>query len=345
MDTKDTNTHPPDTEARAEIQATVARLVEIQRTRKLSDRQMVEEYPDLGSPKTWRQRLVSGILEGLKQDRLLVKMRRLAQVLDGGSPDEVFYPDAPFAREMMGRLTYLERQTNDRRILACLAANGTGKSSFARWAVAQSRSTRAIVRMLPTWRNKPLHICLGIVRSLGGDLETTSPSIAEREVITMLRGQTRTLFLDQAHEGGVQLMHLLRGFVDETPARFVYLAYHTAFRLVLTSSADAHVEAQAFMGRCVKPIFDTYKGGTIERDVAFYLERTAGIKRDTAASISSRCTRALRSGTNLRLLDDAIAAARSASDDDEPEADKIVADVYRLAGIDPQSTPVTREES
>lgn len=328
-----------------EIRAIVARVDEVQKARKLSDRQLVEEYPDLGSTKTWRQRLLAGNIAGLNPDRLIVRLRRIAQILEGGTPDELFFPDSPFATEMRARLGFLERQTSDRRILACLAANGTGKSSFARWAVAQARASRALVRIRPTWRNKPLHICLGICRALGSDLDTTSPAVAENEVVALLRGQPRTVFVDQAHEGGVQMMHLLRAFVDETPARWVYLAYNTAFRLVLSSTTDAHVEAQAFLGRCCKPIFDGYKAGTLDRDVAFYLERVAGMKRDTASSVAGRVTRALRQSTNLRLLDDAIVAARAASEDDEAGADRIVSEVYRLAGLEPQAAGIERGEA
>lgn len=332
------------TDPREEIRGIVARLEDVQRTRKLSDRQLVDEYPDLGSTKTWRQRLVSGAFGDLNLDRLLGKLRRISQILDGGTPDEVFFPDSPFASEMRARLGQLERQTTDRRILACLAANGTGKSSFARWAVAQARSTRAVVRVRPTWRNKPLHICLGIARALGSDIDTSSPAVAEAEVVNLLRGQPRTVFVDQAHEGGVAVMHLLRGFVDETPARWVYLAYNTAFRTVLASSTDAHIEAHAFLGRCCKPIFDGYKGGVLDKDVAFYLERTAGMKRDTAASVANRITRALRMSTNLRLLDDAIVAARAASEDDEAAPDLVVSEVYRLAGLDPRAAALAGKE-
>lgn len=337
MDTH-TPTHPPTHSERAQqITAIVARVAEVQRARKLSDRQLLEEFPDLGSTKTWRSRLLTGQLSGLNPDRLLGRLRRVAQILDGGTPDEVFYADAPFARELRARLGLLERQTSDRRILACLAANGCGKSSFARWAVAQARASRAVVRCRPTWRNRPIHICLGIARALGSDIETSNPAQAEETVVNLLRGQPRTVFIDQAHEGGVAVMHLLRAFIDETPARFVYLAYNTAFRLVLTSTTDAHVEAQAFLGRCVKPIFDAYKAGTLAEDVAFHLTRAADLSADTAASVASRVTRALRQTTNLRLLDDAIVAARASDDDDEAAADRIVESVYRLAGLDPRA--------
>jgi hypothetical protein len=311
--------------------AVSGRLQEIQSARRLSDSALVKEYPDLGSAKTWKQRLLAGNFAGLNLPRFHTKLLRIQTILDGGTPDETFYPDAPFAKEFRSRLQYLERQTNDRRIMLVLAANGTGKSSSARWSVAQKAGSRVSFRCRPTYRNKPLHICLGLARALGSEIETTSPAAAEAECINLLSGQPRTVFIDQAHEGGVAVMHLLRGFVDETPSHFVYEAYNTTYRQVLTSSADAFVEAQAFAGRCVKPFFDLYAGGTLPEDVEFHLRQLAGIPKDVAVSLSKKLTPVLRKHTNLRLLSDAIEAARKANDDDNALPDEIETQVFRLA--------------
>ena len=207
-----------------EIRAITARIAAVQAERKLSDADLLREYPDIGSTKTWRQRLCAGELDELDHDRILAKLRRVAVILDGGSPDDLFIKEMQFAVEMNARLAQLERQTNDRRILVCLAPNGTGKSAFARWAVNQKRSTRTYVRIRPTWRNKPLHLCRGIARALGQEINTSNVADAEEAVINALSGEPITVFLDQAHEGGVALMHELRAFVDETKSRFVYLA-------------------------------------------------------------------------------------------------------------------------
>lgn len=327
--------------------AIVARLVEIQRNRKLSDRRLIDEYPDLGSAKTWKERLVTGTFEGLNLERTVAKLKRIEAILDGGSPDELFFPDSPFALQMRARVGLLERQTNDRRILACLAANGCGKSSYTRWCVAQASEEgkqRAWIRVRPTWRNKPLHLCLGIARALGREVETTNPAEAEEICLELLRGQARTLFIDQAHEGGVTVMHLLRGFVDETPSRFVYLAYATAFRRVMNGSTDALLEAKAFMGRCLKPTFDAYERGTLPEDVTHYLIKVGGLSKDVAAATARQLVPTLQAHTNLRLLDDAITATRMASEDDEAAPDQIIHEVYRLAGMDPKQALAAKEE-
>lgn len=320
----------------SEIKAIVGRLAEIQQARELSDNQLRREFPDIGSTKTWRSRLLAGKFDDINVDRQLLKLRRVAAILDGGSPDEVYYPDMPFSLEMKVRLAKLEHQTNDRRILVCLAPNGTGKSAFARWAVGQKRSTRCYIRIRPTWRNKKVHICTGFAKAMGKSTSTTNASDIEAMVIEgMNEGEPKTFFVDQAHEGGVDLMHEMRAFVDESPARFVYLAYPTAYNRVQTGTTDALIEAKAFIGRCLKPAFDLYKDGIQSRDAQYYLTTVAGLSKSLAESVSARIVPVLRAHTNLRLLDDAISAAESAADANgnwESLADLIVKEVTNMAG-------------
>ena len=319
-----------------EIKAIVGRLSAIQKARGISNGQLLRDYPDIGSAKTWTHRLLPLLageaLEG-NVERALVRLKRVAAVLDGGSPDEEYYgwdqeanggkgDGMGFAGEMMARLKKLEQQTNDRRILVCLAPNGCGKSAFARWAVAQDRANRCYVRMRPTWRNRSVHICTGIARALGLTTQSTNPAEVEQAVIEGLSAQPKTLFVDQAHEGGVQLMHELRAFVDETPSRFVYLAYDTAFKRVQTASTDALIEAQAFLGRCLKPCFDLYRNGILNEDVNFYLRKRGGLSVSQAESVTAKILPALQGHTNLRLLDDAIQAAEAAIEEAKAAPDR-----------------------
>ncbi len=46
-------------EQRTEATAIIQRAIAVQDSRKLTDRRMVTEFPDLGSTKTWRHRLVA----------------------------------------------------------------------------------------------------------------------------------------------------------------------------------------------------------------------------------------------------------------------------------------------
>ena len=331
------------TEQIAEARVTIKRLEAYQRSAKLSDTALVRQYPYLGSTKTWRQRLLGEAWEGMHPERTLQRLRRIAAVMDGGLPDAEFYSQLPFTQELAKRIRLLEEQTTDRRVLVALAPNGCGKTTAARWAVAQNPAERCYCRLRPAWRNKELHIANGIARALGAESDTANAAEAESRLVGLLSGQPRTLFLDQAHEGGPALMHLLRVLVDETPSRFVYLGYDTAYRRVLVATSDALIEAQAFRGRCLKPIFDTYKDGTQERDVAVYLQAAADVDASVAKGISNRLTKVLQQNGNLRLLADAIEQASGDGFEIDPE--QIVRCTLGLAGLDPKAAVAVEDEA
>lgn len=326
----------------AELDRMIRRVEEVQQQRGLSDNALIKTYPDLGSTKTWAERLKPRNYASLRLARWHMLLTRVIAVIEGGLPDAFYSKSAPFHLEMLARLEKLERQTGDRRILCCLAANGTGKTSFSRWAVAQKPIERRVVRIRPTWRNKPFHIYCGIARVFGTEIETTNVARAEETVINLLTksenteqgAHSTTLFIDQAHEGGVALMHILRVLVDETKSRFVYEAYQTAYRQVINGSTDALIEAQAFLGRCLKPVFDLYARGTRYEDVVHYLVTVAELRPAAAESLAAEITLTLNTHTNLRLLDDAIAAAR-VSDGDEPTPATIKSKVFELSGLNP----------
>jgi hypothetical protein len=329
-----------------EAREIVARLQTIQEARKLSDRALVDNYPDLGSPKTWRQRLVTGTGEGINPERTLAALRRIRTIIDGGTPEITYYPEMPFAGEVGARLTLLERSLSDRRILVVLAPNGCGKTTFARWATSKSRTTRAYCRLRPGWKNREVHICNGIAKALGENAVLNSAAEAEERLVSLLSGEPKTLFLDQAHEGGAALMHLLRVLVDETPSRFVYLGYDTAFARVRTSNSDAMIEAQAFLGRCQKPILDKYRDGVGFADIGAFITLAGGVPKAAAGAVAQRLTKVLQHGGNLRLLDDAIMRARASSSDDEVDPETLIKLCYQLANQDPSNVgPEPDEEA
>lgn len=309
-------------------------LDELQRMQKAcgwSDRTMVSRYRQLGSTRTWRQRLCADDLTGLNLERQARQLRELQAQLAGGTPVEVFHSDLPFAKAMDRKLARLEGQSNDRRILVALATTGCGKSAWARHAVAEDRSSRVYVRLRPSCREKKVNICTAICDALGDPAESNGEAATETKVITLLRAMPRTIFIDEAHEGGVALMKLIRAFVDETSARFVYLAYPTEYERVRTANTGSIVEAQQFIGRTMKPIFDDYAAGTTVEDVAVLLQRELGWGRE-ASSVAAEILPSLRRSYNLRLLADAIDEAKAAADE-LPAGPDLITTVQQLSGV------------
>jgi hypothetical protein len=309
-----------DKELRAQVLAVVQRVREIQDTLRLSDRELVARYPQLGSAKSWRERMLTGTLEGLNLRRLAARLGELAQVLDGGTPVDQYLEDLGFAAAMSLKLARLEGQRTDRRILVCLAPTGVGKTVWARRAAHENRATRLYVRANPSWRENLVHICHGILDRMGETPVSAGKKAALDHLIAKLRVEPKTLLIDEAHEGGVALMRILKVLVDETESRAVYLAYGTEFDRVRSATVGALIEAQQFLGRCMKPVFDTYASGTREPDVITYLRRAGGLRGELAV-VAREMLPLLRKNYNLRLLDDAIAEARQRAETAEQDLD------------------------
>jgi hypothetical protein len=274
----------------------------------------------LGSAKSWRERMLTGTLEGLNLRRLAARLGELAQVLDGGTPVDQYLEDLGFAAAMSLKLARLEGQRTDRRILVCLAPTGVGKTVWARRAAHENRATRLYVRANPSWRENLVHICHGILDRMGETPVSAGKKAALDHLIAKLRVEPKTLLIDEAHEGGVALMRILKVLVDETESRAVYLAYGTEFDRVRSATVGALIEAQQFLGRCMKPVFDTYASGTREPDVITYLRRAGGLRGELAV-VAREMLPLLRKNYNLRLLDDAIAEARQRAETAEQDLD------------------------
>jgi len=334
------------TEARLEkMRAIIRRLAEYQEAARLPDTRLVQQFPELGSAKTWRHRLLADNWSSLNIERWHARLLRIAAVLDGRLPDQDFYL-LPFTRAVKAYVEALERTRSDRRIAVVLAPNGIGKTTAARWLVAQGRRSRVYVRIRPGWRDREMSLLNGIARAMGADSDARTLAAAEARLITLLSGEPRTLFIDQAHEGGPALMHLLRCLVDETPSRFVYLGYDTGFRRVRTANTDALLEAQAFIGRCLRPLLH-YPDGVQQADVTAYLQAAADMSRPIASGLAVRITPVLQQHGNLRLLADAAERALTIAErrpDGAGSAELIVDQICYLAGVDPQLTQPDNQE-
>ncbi len=329
-----------------EIEAMAARVAAVQIERGLSAEGLIRAFPDLGSSKSWTHRVLAKDYEHMDLPRWHWRLTRICAILDGGSPEAQFFPEMPFARKLRARLTELEKAGNDRRILVVLAPTGVGKTSTARWLVAARAEERALLRCRPSWRNKLGHLSAGMLDALDETPPSTAPAALEDALVKALTRAPRTVFVDQAHEGGVALMHLLRCLVDETPSRFVYLAYPTAYKAVLHGSSDAMTEAKAFLGRCRKPVFDAYAHGVGVEDVTVWLREAAGLAESAAKSLAAQLAPLAAGLHNLRLLEDALDRAELCENPKAgaTRADKLLHYARSLIGHAPTAAPTASAE-
>lgn len=299
----------------------VARLKQAQATLGLKNRAFIGRFKDdernllLGSTRTW-ERISADDWRDNKPEKWLNRLRQACAQIDGGTPVDEVLVDMPFYVEASNELARLEAQQNDRRIMVVLCPTGTGKSVWGRSKVSEARATRTYLRAQPGWRENGIAICAGFLEALTG--ETKKHNEGYHDLLSKLRGylssKIMTVFMDEAHEGGIELMKIVRYLVDETRTRFVYLAYPTEYQKVVSATSGSLTEARQFIGRALKPIFDDYMEGTKVEDVTAILKR-AGFRSDTKLLAQEITPRILRS-EGLRTLDDAMDLARSRADED-----------------------------
>jgi hypothetical protein len=241
----------------------------------------------------------------------------LCAKFDGlGSFDEsTFLDKLPFAKAMNAEFSRLLASARDRRILICLAPEGVGKSWWG--SKVQTRTDRNMfyVRINSGWKDKQLDILQGTASVLGVD-EHWRNGRQFRGITTVLKNMPDAVIIfDEAHLGGVAMLKVLKDLVDETPARFVYLAYPTQFDSVRNSSDNAMAEVRQVFRRCLRPVFDDYRDGVQAEDVQVFLAHQGVANNAILAEGAKTLVPILQRNGNLSLLQDAVEDAQAEAED------------------------------
>jgi hypothetical protein len=257
--------------------------------------------------------------------------------LYGGARSTKFFKGMPITEALDSELDRLEAAANDRRCLPCLAPTGVGKSVFIHAAIKEDPASRFFAAAHPGWRNSMTNICCGLIAAIGETQSCYLGNAAALDKLTaLLSSPARTIFIDEAHDGGIILMRIIRHLIDRTPTRFFYAGYPTEFDAVRSATAGAVTEAQQFLGRCQKPIFEDYRDGTSPEDVAYYLNQALGFDlKGDAATVAEQITPILQRRYNLRLLDDAVEMCEIAAqkEDTEVTPEQLIKKLKKLASL------------
>jgi hypothetical protein len=322
----------------AKINGLIDRIEAHQKSLKATDAEFVGKYPQfLGSAKTWRDRLCKRQFAdfGKNLPRWERKLENFVAEIDGRSFVEVYFEQMPFSQRMDGMMATLVAQRTDRRCGVCLSPTGVGKSVWARHTLQGDPRGVAYIRVNESWRDSRMQIAAGMAKGLRCPAnEQPSAASSLNQVIEALRNNPLTVILDEAHEGGILLMKLVKTLIDETSARFVLLAFPTTWRRMMSASDDARAEATQLFGRTLKPVFDDYSEGLRQNDVAMYLRLSTGLG-DEVDQLAKDILPLVRANGNLRLLADAVEGAQRQADvTEEPvDSDLIRAHVTALCPV------------
>ena len=287
------------------LETSVDRIRRHQQALGLNDRDFVARYRQyLGSEKTWRNRLCEGSYGDMNVARRLEQLKAMVASIDGGSRLTGIYEDMPVYAGFMARYTLLQGNQTDRRCMVMLAETGCGKSVCARSVYQDNPRDVVYLRCRPTWKNRQLRIVNGLARSLGMPDGGVADEVLDR-VIEQLKAQPRTLIIDEAHDGGLTLLKLVKCLIDETPSRFIIIAFPTLWNELIRSSSGAWSEARQLYGRTIKPIYDAYADGTTTADIACMLRHSLGFNGDSI-DVAREIHSIVKGNGNLRLLADVI---------------------------------------
>jgi hypothetical protein len=305
-------------EQQEKIGKLIERLEKHQAALKLNDVQFVARYRrHLGSTKTWRERLCARSWSELGNalDKWERKLTLFCAELDGGTAISEFYKDLPIVQYGFAMYQLLQGQQNDRRCVFIIGPTGVGKSCLMRKLFNDNVTRSVYLRAHKGWHESMMRIAIGLQRAVGSS-EAAGGAATFDNVLEQLRSNPITLLIEDAHEGGVLMLKLIKTIIDETSCRVMVGTYPTAWNRLINSGTDAVSEARQLIGRTIKPINTAWmKGITIEDVIAFIKAACPEQCRGEARGLADRLTPSLRKYGNLRLLDDGIELARDNADE------------------------------
>jgi hypothetical protein len=312
-----------------------------------SDQAFCRKYSRyISTPDLWRRRMIGGQFEEISPKRLPL-LRALLEVLRGGSNKGDTYADLPFYRDFQRGIEKLESQDNDRRIFCVLASIGVGKTRACVGALRPEEKgdwERILITVPITWRENKGAILHGIARALGCDDPNRGADPTLASIVSTLTSRP-TLIFDEAHQGGVMLMRIIKDIVNASTARAVYVALRTEYARVIGATSANLIEARQFIRRCMTPVFDAYADGTVAQspcededddagDVILFIEHRTKWERKISEALAERIIERLRLSGNLSTLADAIdlAKIRAAKSGSRLTPDDVETAVTRICG-------------
>lgn len=275
----------------------------------------------VGSHKSWEFRLLPRKWDELKPETWLPKLRKFCGEIDGAVGSQEIYDSLPIVKHAAYLYDNLQSRENDRRCAMLIGTQGTGKTLALRFVQRENDFTPAFISANETWKDSRMRIATALAGAVNATI-STSASQTFQNAIEILKANPATILIDEAHEGGVLLMKLVKSIINETQSRVILSVYPTAWRRLLNGANDAYAEAQQLLRRTIRPVKSDWITGISEPDVAAWCAavKLPGIKPRVAEILPL-----VRCHGNYSLLADALERTRVIAD--ESDAD-ITAEIF-----------------
>jgi len=210
----------------------------------MSRAQLVRNFSDLGSEKSFRD-ISSGQLDGYNAENQLAKYRAvfatMEELADQGG-DEQVYDDLGTVVKLRRAFLGVVKATGTNRVLIVQGESGVGKTTAVGLLRGKYGTGRiSYVEASDVWQDSPNAFLGGILRAVGVDELPAGRVQRLEEVQARLRLSRRCLVVDEAHHLGPHCLNTVKTLVNTTPGEFILVAIPTLWNKL---QAHAYQEAK-----------------------------------------------------------------------------------------------------
>lgn len=234
-----TLSHPEAAQEQADLLVGLARSIAAYQDRtspRLSNEQMLRNYPGLGSTKTYRA-LTSGNVDGLIAANHLPKYQAVwdqIQAATGADGREELYPDLTPTFECSMAAAGLIPQRGKARLVLIEGPTGSGKSSALHVIAGKYAGQVVVIEATDTWQSPmamlgDFLVALGCYTATQVDEGKLPAQKAERQriVLAAMKAKRMVIAIDEAQHGGAPMLNFIKTAINQTDSLFIIATIDT----------------------------------------------------------------------------------------------------------------------
>jgi type II secretory pathway predicted ATPase ExeA len=254
----------------SELVETAAKIAAWGESHGMSRAQLVRNFTDLGSEKSFRD-ISGGQLEGYNAENQLTKYRAVYATMEelanqGG--EERIYDDLGTVVKIRRAFLGVVKATGTNRVLIVQGESGIGKTTAVGLLRGKYGTGRiSYVEASDVWADSPNAFLGAILRALGVTELPAGRVQRLEEVQARLAISRRCLVIDEAHHLGPHCLNTVKTLVNTTPGEFILVAIPTLWNKL---QAHAYQEAKQI---ATNRLSERVKLTLDEADIRTYLSK------------------------------------------------------------------------
>lgn len=253
-----------------ELVETAAKIAAWGESHGMSRAQLVRNFADLGSEKSFRD-ISAGNLDGYNAENQLTKYRAVYATMEelanqGG--EERIYDDLGTVVKIRRAFLGVVKATGTNRVLIVQGESGIGKTTAVGLLRGKYGTGRiSYVEASDVWADSPNAFLGAILRALGVTELPAGRVQRLEEVQARLAISRRCLVIDEAHHLGPHCLNTVKTLVNTTPGEFILVAIPTLWNKL---QAHAYQEAKQI---ATNRLSERVKLTLDEADIRTYLSK------------------------------------------------------------------------